>query len=210
LGDYKSAIKNTENALKNFKAGLINELTTLEVLFLSCYYDKNWERAHNILERALNHPKLNSNAFLPAKWHYYKTNLLFKERKYEESTLALNDCSELLNDRTGWLYGYKIMDILLAFENGTEFLIDSKVANYKKILRKQNGASMERPKVILKILETLIRKHYNFKETAKIQKNLLQLLDEKNTNYTWEPMGYELIPFNEWFESKLTRRAAAK
>jgi len=210
LGDYKSAMKNTENALKNFKTGLINELTTLEVLFLSCFYDNNWQRSHDILDRALNHPKLNSNKFLPAKWHYYKTNLLFKEKKYEEATMALNDCAELLNDRTGWLYGYKIMDILMAFENGTEFLIDSKVANYKKILRKQNGASMERPKVILKILETLIRKRYNFKDTAKIQKNLLHLLEEKSTNYTWEPMGYELTPFNEWFESKLTRRAAAK
>jgi tetratricopeptide (TPR) repeat protein len=210
LGDYKSAAKNTENALKNFKAGLINELTTLEVLFLSCYYDSNWKKSHEILNRALHHPKLNSNQFLPAKWNYYRTCLLFKEKKFEEASMALNDCSELLNDRTGWLYGYKMMDILLAFENGTEFLIDSKVANFRKIIRKQNGVSIERPKVILKILETLIRKHYNFKDAGKIQKHMLDLLEDKNTNYTWEPMGHELIPFNEWFESKITRRVAAK
>jgi hypothetical protein len=210
LGDYKSSAKNTENALKNFKAGLINELTTLEVLFLSCYYDGNWKKSHEILYRALHHPKLNSNQFLPAKWNYYRTCLLFKEKKFEEASMALNDCSELLNDRTGWLYGYKMMDILLAFENGTEFLIDSKVANFRKILRKQNGVSIERPKVILNILETLIRKHYNFKEAGKIQKHMLDLLEDKNTYYTWEPMGHELIPFNEWFESKITRRAATK
>jgi tetratricopeptide (TPR) repeat protein len=210
LGDYKSAIKNTENALKNFKTGLINELTTLEVLFLSCYYDSDWKKSHDILNRALNHPKLHSNQFLPAKWNYYKTCLLFKEKKFAEATHALNDCAELLNDRTGWLYGYKMMDILLAFENGTEFLIDNKVANYRKILRKQNGVSIERPKVILKILETLIRKRYNFKEVAKAQKQLLELLLDKNTHYTWEPMGHELIPFNEWFESKMIKRVASK
>jgi tetratricopeptide (TPR) repeat protein len=210
LSDYKLAMKNTENALKNFKAGLINELTTLEVLFLACFYDNDWLRAHDILQRALQHPKLHSNEFLPAKWHYYKTCLLFKEKKFEAATHALNDCSHLLDDRTGWLYGYKIMDILLAFENDTEFLIDNKVANFRKILRKQNGVSIERPKLILKILETLVRKRYDFKEVAKIQKHFLALLDETKTDYAWEPMGYELVKFNEWFNSKMQRRAAAK
>lgn len=209
LGNYKQAIKNTEHALKNFKPGLINELTTLEVLFLACFYADDLQRANDILSRALHHPKLDSNEFLPAKWHYYRTCLLFKEKKFVEATHALNDCAQLLHDRTGWLYGYKIMDILLAYENNTEFLIDNKIANFKKILRKQNGGSIERPKIILKILETLVRKHYDFKETAKIQKHYLSMLEETNTDYAWEPMGYELIRFHDWFHSKTMRRVSS-
>jgi tetratricopeptide (TPR) repeat protein len=209
LGDYKLAIKNTEHALKNFKSGLINELTSLEVLFLACFYDENWPRARQILDRALHHPKLHSNEFLPAKWHYFRTCLLFKEKKFEEATHALNDCTRLLDDRTGWLYGFKIMDILLAFENTTEFLVDNKVANFRKILRKQNGVNIKRPRLILKILETLVRKRYDFKETAKSQGHLLSLLENAHTDFAWEPMGYELVKFHEWFNSKLTRRAAS-
>jgi hypothetical protein len=70
LGNYKASIKDGENALKNFQTGLSNELTTLELLFLAHFYNNDAKKAEQVLQRALTHPKLNSNKFLPAKWHY--------------------------------------------------------------------------------------------------------------------------------------------
>ncbi len=210
LGRFKQSATHSNEALKNFKKGLINELTTLEILFLAHYYNNDVKQTEEILQRGLEHPKLQSNALLPAKWHYYKACLLFSRKKINEANMALNDCTYLLEDKTGWLYGYRILEMMIMLENGTEFLTDNKVLNFKKNLAKYKGANADRAKAILKILETLVRKHYDYNRTAQIKKAELTLLSEAKDKFLWEPMGWELIRFEQWFNSKLKQRGDKK
>ncbi len=206
LQNYNKAILNAENAIKNFKSGLLNELTTLELLFLSHFYNKNVIKANETLEKALVHPKLNSNKFLPAKWHYYKSCFLFQQGMFDEANAAMNNCSYLLEDKTGWLYGYRILDIMITLECNELFLVDGKVANFKKIIGKQKEINSSRAKTTLKILDALVRKHYDYNLAVKSQNANLIVLSEGRNNHLWEPMGYELIRFEEWFLNKLSRK----
>lgn len=206
LKNYNKAVKDAENALKNFKSGLLNELTTLELLFLAHYYSANKTETKNVLDKALAHPKLNSNKFLPAKWHYYKACFLFQQKQFDEANIAMNDCTYLLEDKTGWLYGFRILDIMITLECNEMFLVDGKVSNFKKIIGKQKDINSSRAKTILKILDALVRKHYDYAAAAKNQKANITLLEEAKNNHLWEPMGYELIRFEEWFVSKLSKK----
>lgn len=204
LHQFSNAIKEAEIAIISFRKGLINELTTIEILFLANFYS-NSNKTDYYLNEALQHPKLSSNNFLPAKWHFYKTWLFFKRKKYDEANIALNYCMMLNEDKTGWLYGFRILDIMISLEVNEAFLISSKLANFKRIIMKQKNVKNLRAKTILKILYTLIKKDFNYKLTAVIEKNNLLLLQEAKEEHLWEPMGYELIRFEEWFLNKLKK-----
>lgn len=206
LKQYAKSSQEAGNALKQFKTGLMNELTTLELLFLSQFYNQEEEPAKKTLQQALSHPKLNNNKLLPAKWHYYRVCFLFQQKKFDAANIAMNYCSFLLEDKTGWLYGYRIMDILLILENNDTFLADNKIEALSKIIGKQKIKANQRAKIITKILVELMRKHYDFKATAKSQKINLELLAHDKTHHHWEPMGYELIRFEKWYADKLKRK----
>jgi hypothetical protein len=206
LKNYNECVNNSNTALKYFKEGLTNELLTLEVLFLAHFYNKNNKHAEAILEKALSHPKLSSNKFLPAKWHFYKAWFLFNQKQFDEANYAMNDCTYLLEDKTGWLYGYRILDIMITLESNELFLVDGKVANFKKVIGKQKDINASRAKTILKFLDTLVRKHYDYALAAKSQRANITLLQEAKDDHLWEPMGYELIRFEEWFVTKLPKR----
>jgi hypothetical protein len=203
LRNYNDCIKNTLNALKYFKEGLTNELLTIETLFLAHFYNNDAKKADQVLQRALTHPKLNSNKFLPAKWHYYKACYLFKQKKFNEANDAMSNCTYLLEDKTGWLYGYRILDIMITLECNEAFLVDSKVANFKKIIGKQKNINSSRAKTTLKILDTLVKRHYEYKLIYKSQKANILTLQEAKETHLWEPIGYELIRFEEWILGKI-------
>jgi hypothetical protein len=203
LKNYKVASLNAEKAISNLKSGLSNELTTLELLFLAHFYNNDAKKAEQVLQRALTHPKLNSNKFLPAKWHYYKACYLFKQKKFNEANDAMSNCTYLLEDKTGWLYGYRILDIMITLECNEAFLVDSKVANFKKIIGKQKNINSSRAKTTLKILDTLVKRHYEYKLIYKSQKANILTLQEAKETHLWEPIGYELIRFEEWILGKI-------
>jgi tetratricopeptide (TPR) repeat protein len=206
LKNYSESIKQGENALKNFKSGLLNELTTLELLFLAHYYNGNEAASEAAIKKALSHPKLNSNKFLPAKWHFYKAWFLFSQKQFDAANNAMNDCTYLLEDKTGWLYGYRILDIMITLECNELFLVDGKIAGFKKIIGKQKDINSSRAKTILRVLDTLVRKHYDYALAVKNQKANITVLQEAKADHLWEPMGYELIRFEEWFATKLPKR----
>lgn len=203
---FDLSIKHSHSALKLYKSGLSNELTTLELLFLASFYSNKNTETEAVLAQALSHPKLHSNKFLPAKWHYYKACFLFRQKKYDEANDAMNNCTYLLEDKTGWLYGYRILDIMIVLESNDLFLIDGKVANFKKIIGKQKDINSSRAKTTLKILDALVRKHYDYNLAAKNQRANITTLQEAVGEHLWEPMGYELIRFEEWFATKLSKR----
>ena len=71
------------------------------------------------------------------------------------------------------------------------------------ILQIQENKDLERIKLIHKILKTLLKTGYNFKETYKLEKENVALLKEGKDQYYWNPTGYELIRFEVWFLSKV-------
>lgn len=206
LKNHTQCVRNSSNALKYFKEGLTNELLTLEILFLSNFYSGIINKASEIIKKALSHPKLNSNKFLPAKWHFYKAWFVFSQKQFDAANNAMNDCTYLLEDKTGWLYGYRILDIMITLECNELFLVDGKIAGFKKIIGKQKDINASRAKTILKILDALVRKHYDYALATKNQKANITVLQEAKAEHLWEPMGYELIRFEEWFATKLPKR----
>jgi hypothetical protein len=95
---------------------------------------------------------------------------------------------------------------MITLECNELFLVDGKIAGFKKIIGKQKDINASRAKTILKILDALVRKHYDYALATKNQKANITVLQEAKAEHLWEPMGYELIRFEEWFATKLPKR----
>ena len=206
LKDFIKSVNHALLAKKNYTKGLINELTATEVLFFASYWGKDNVHAWDAINLAMKHPKLKSNKLNPAKWSYFQANLLFREGNYETCQELLMKNSELMKDKSGWLLGHKMLEILTLIELGYYDLIDFRIESFRKLLQRQKKGNIIRIKAIVHVLDTLVKTGKNFKKTYELERVNLNLLQQAAGDFNWDPMGYELIRFDEWFEHKITKK----
>ncbi len=205
LGQYLKAIQHAEKAVHGFKKGLLNELQALEVMFFASIRSKHIHVAQQVIDRSMLHPRLNASDFIRDKWFYYRANLEFIKGNYNDSNKYLNKCQKLLQDKSGWLFGYKILEILVLIDSGDEELIDFRVESLRKLIQRQKSKNknITRVKSISRILSSFVKFTYNFKKTLKKHNVDLEELKIGSGNFHYDPMGFEIIRFDEWFENKI-------
>lgn len=198
---YKEAMRYAEVASNKFVKGLINELAALEMLFYAALHNGDFAMCQQVLNRARAHPKIHVNKQYPAKWDYYEANLLFCMGKYEEASAKLIGYSELLKDKAGWLLGHKMLELMCMFMQDELDLMDFRTESLRKLLQRQKGENVQRSKAMMKVLETYMRLGGNLKKTREKEADRLQLLRDAEGAYSWDPLGFELVRFDAWFDN---------
>lgn len=194
------------NAMRNFKKGMLNELQAIEVLFYAYYRAGDYKKAMDTYNKATEHAKYRANKLIPAKWDFFKANLYFSMGNFKEASELLIRYSELMRDRAGWLLGHKVLELMCMIELDDMYIMDYRAESFRKLLQRQKDENIARTKAILKILETFIKTGNSFKKTAEAEKERLALLREGAGDYAWDPIGFELVRFDTWFDSKLKSR----
>lgn len=206
VGRYAEAIPHARVALKEFKNGMFNELLALEKLFFACFRNKDYAHAGEVLKKALNHKQLKYSENLKARWLFIKAGLEFSKCDFEGSLKSLRKDTTLLKDKSGWLLGYCILEIMNRVEKGNYDWVDYRFEAFKKMVQryghKKDAGGNKRSALILQILRALIRNNYNFELVAQKESTPLDLLRNAKDEYFWDPMGYEIVRFDEWVESK--------
>lgn len=198
---YEEAMRYAEVASKKFVKGLINELASLEMLFYAALHNGDYDMCRQVLDRARAHPKINANKQYPAKWDYYEANLLFCQGKYEEASAKLIGYSELLKDKAGWLLGHKMLELMCMFMQDELDLMDFRTESLRKLLQRQKGENVQRSKTMMKVLETYMRLGGNLKKTREKEAERLELLRQAEGAHSWDPLGFELVRFDTWFDN---------
>lgn len=201
-GRYQNAIDYALEAMEHFKSGLMNELIANEVLFFAQFRAGYLEEAGSTVQTAMAHPKLKSSDYIHAKWWFYKAAFHFAKGEYDDSIAALHEDTTLTNDKTGWLFGYKLLEIMNYIEQEQYYLIDFRVEALRKLLQRQKKKSTKRVKMIFNVLNTYTQRDYDFQETIEKEANQLRQLQEAKGDFEWNPMGYEIIRFDDWLLSK--------
>lgn len=202
IGNYIETINHGEEALKIFRKGIINELVTMELLFFAHLYSKHFDKTDTIIEKAINHKTVKENEFYQGKWQYFMANNKFFEKKFHESLNILRQNTYLAKDKSGWFVGWNLLELLNLIEMEEFDLFYYRFDAFKLLVRKQK---IESPRIhlILNILENLIKSNFNFKITNTSNKSDLELLMSQKSNYVWDPLGFEIARFDQWFLSKI-------
>ncbi len=203
--NYDEAMGFARSAKEKFITGLFNELQAIELMFVIAFHKRDYTEAETIMEMALVHPKYKANKIIPAKWEYFKANLLFVKGQYNQAAVMLMKETELTKDKAGWLMGYRIMELMCAIEQGELDIIDYRAESFKKLLQRQKDENVERPRTILKVLNTYVKTGGDIKMTLTEEKTSITKLREGKEHFRWDPLGFEMIRFDEWLD-----RLAAK
>lgn len=209
-GNYPEAISYAQKARNKFIAGLFNELQAIEVMFIATFHYKDFEEAEKLMEVALQHPKIKANKQVPARWEYYKANLFFVNGKYNEAAVMLMKETELTKDKAGWLMGYRVLELMCAVEQDDLEVFDYRAESFKKLLQRNKEENVERPRLALKILGTYIKTGGDIKKAIQEEKDNIMLLSEGKGEYQWDPLGFELIRFDEWLNKLAQKKARAR
>lgn len=206
LEQYEEAEKHCIIALDKFRKGFNNELSVLENLFFCYFRTQQFEKANEIIIRAMEHPQYRYAKFYEALWLYYKANLHFVKKEYSAAFQVLRENSYLMHDKAGWQLGYRLLEVLTMYECFGQGYTDMLIDNFNKLLQRQKRENISRIKIILKIFQSLQRNNFDFKRVVKTDKTRLEQLANGEDNYYWDPSSYEVIRFDEWFYSKIPPR----
>lgn len=196
-------------SLKNFPKGGMNELMSTEVLFFGQFRNKDYEDAHTTVNNIFNHPRIKSSSFFHAKWLYLKANLEFMEGKFGDAMKTLNQNTELMKDKSGWLLGYRLLEMMIMIEQEEYEWVDFKIDSFRKLLERQKGQQIQRAKLINTMLNSLVKNNFDFEETSIDESRNYKALIKAQDDLYWDPMGFEVIRFDEWFGNKVKEGVAS-
>jgi len=206
-GQYTRAQEVAKNAVENFKDGMINQLRAAEILFFSYLRDNKLSKAKEIIEYAMSHKQYKDkrgNKTYTARWEFYKANILYL---LGEKTLASNLLSQntvLAKDRSGWELGLRILEIMMRIDENAWDIVGYNQTNFYKLLNniKKKESNIFRAEKILHIIRILSRSGGDFTLTKQRVNGSLELLTAGKGKYYWDPTGFEVIRFDQWFLEK--------
>jgi len=209
LGNYKEAVKYANQAISNFRKGMINEIRTMDYLFFAHLRDKDYENAEITVQKALQHKQINAgNKLIKARWLFFYANLEYLKGNHKEAAQSLRTNDHITSDKSGWNLGCRLLEMMIDMEENDLFLVDYKLKNFNRLLSSKNTRTenIERARLISKVIRLFIKHRGDFNETFEVAKDEIQALEDGEGQLFWDPMGYEVIRFDEWFRDKRDAR----
>lgn len=121
--------------------------------------------------------------------------------QYKQCQLDLNEAAPLLNDKSGYGLGIRILEIMNFIKWEKFEQVENALLNLKNHITqlKKGGKLKPRYLYIYKILVRLHSSGYNFKDTFRLHKEKLHQMNGDLIEYAWEFRSPELLRFDLWF-----------
>ncbi len=205
LGNHKDAVKYANQAIDNFRKGMVNELRAMDYLFFAHLRNQDYANAETTIQKALQHKQINAgNKLIKARWLFFQSNLEYLKGNHKEAARSLRTNDHITSDKSGWNLGCRLLEMMIDMEENDLFLVDYKLKNFNRLLSPKNTQTenIERARLIARVIRLFIKHRGNFNETFEIAKNEIQALEDGDGQLFWDPMGYEVIRFDKWFRDK--------
>ncbi|MCH8330447.1 MAG: hypothetical protein IH946_03555 [Bacteroidetes bacterium] len=203
LGEYKKAIKPSWQALELMTKESVNELFALEVLFYALINCKDHNEAQEVHDKARSKTDLKTNSFYLEKWLFFEANLKFCLGEYQKSLDILRKNTELVKDKAGYYLGWKFLEILNLVELRENEILYYRIDSFKKMLKRLKHKNIDRILSSFEIIEKLFKSNFDYQEVGKNTKEQIRKLEKGNNTFYWDPLGYEIVRFDDWFKEKL-------
>lgn len=203
LGRFEEAIQIGEAALQNLQKGIANQSHTLKLLFLAHLYLKDYEQAKQYLAQCFENNYLHSHPILKAQLYFYQAYCYFFQGELVQATHTLHEhCQELKKEKAGWLLGYKLLEIYIAFESKEYYHLSYQLENFRKLIERSKEAKVARVRLIHKLAAGLLRLQGNVHVLYEKEKATIMLLNQTDGEFVWDFGGYELLRFEQWLSQQ--------
>ncbi|MGB1242784.1 MAG: hypothetical protein ACPG49_09695, partial [Chitinophagales bacterium] len=201
--NYKKALQPAKKAVETFRKDSFNFLRALEIQFWAHLRNEDLKGAEEDVKKAFGHKNIQKSAYFCAKWNYLKANLMFLRGDLSSAHDFLLKSDELTKDKAGWYIGFKLLLIYITFEQGNYYWLESQLENFRKLLSRNKQGNIKRAKIIHKVAHALLQNNGDFRKVKVANDRDLQLLEEAKDEMHWNPTGYEVVRFDDWFHKKI-------
>ena len=135
-----------------------------------------------------------------AAYNYYRLG------DFDTSKMLLNKCKNLTINKSGWYLGVKLLLLIISIKEKQANPTAIQLENLLKLFRNLEEEYIMRFRSIYKIVQFLSNNQFDFKLTLEKKAEHIDLLKEGKGDYLWNPLGYEMIRFDEWFMEQIDER----
>lgn len=132
---------------------------------------------------------------------YFYSGYCHHTNDFKNAHLYIQKASKLLSDKSGFGLGIRMLEIMNFIKWEKFEQLDSALINLKNhiTLLKKGGKIKPRYIFIYKILLKLHTSGFDYKDTFRLHKDKLRLMNGEDRFYAFDFRGPELIRFDTWF-----------
>ena len=196
---YKESVFYAQKACKYLKPLHDRHLSTLLLQFRGYFYLQNTEDAARVLEQIVYVVEASCSK-LKNECELFRAWLAFLQEDTKESIKLLNNCFKLSGNYTVVSLNGKLLELMNLLKMKDFGWFDYKLDSFRKYLyNSPSDLNVSRFKLLYKLFSALKSGQYD-KEVLREEKcqELLQSLNECGKPSSWNPMGQELMPAQQW------------
>ncbi|MGB3469064.1 MAG: hypothetical protein WBA74_27510, partial [Cyclobacteriaceae bacterium] len=198
LSFNKEAVFYAQKAAGYFGPSYNKRIKTFSLIYKGLFYTQDTEAAHNYMKQFLDrfreiHPTHQNEIELFNAWY------AFDKKDYVGSIKGLNNCFKLSTNNSEISLNGKLLELLNLLMMKDNGWFDYKLESFRKYISNNSHLNcISRFSLVYKIFTHI--KQLRNKEDASLKakfRDSLKMLAERDKPYTWNPLGYELIPLSE-------------
>jgi hypothetical protein len=203
---FKNTLKYSKFVMDILPKNSTNRYQNHLARFFAYFYMGEYENASDILEEMNLHYNNNEADYMIGKRIYFKSCILFMEKKHKQVNELLRELNPLEKDNEGWSFWFKILHIMNDIETENTESAFNKIGGFRKQLNRisESNRDYSRLKIIYEILNALGNCHFDFSVVRNKKSTELKQLEHKEQS-SWRITSPELIIFDQWFESHYYR-----
>ncbi len=194
LGAYQQALAPAKFAMELQANNSSICSKALQLQFYAYLHQVEYTKAEAILQKALVRNDLSGTH----NWAVLEAGLYFSLGNYAQVGKTLNQTNCRKDQSNCVSLRIRLLELLNILELQDYDWFEYKIDTFRKKIRTLKSTVCPRLPQIYHLLKWLMRHNYQYQHTALKQDEHLSQLH----NLHWDPMGYELINFGDWLQSK--------
>ncbi|HEX2901440.1 MAG TPA: hypothetical protein VHS96_17125 [Bacteroidia bacterium] len=201
---YDDALASFDKA-RSFQTEESRAHLSTSLLMLYCQiYRRDHAMANQLVEQIKHGPALRGsgkNPFNRGIFTYLSACVSFVQGALKDAWMLVQECQEFALDKETWLTGIRLFEIMVLVEKNEPDLASQKLESLRKHMSRYTPEP--RSRAIFKMLMAQERLGFSF---APIQDEAQQIANLQQGLY-WDPIGQEVIRFDEWYLERRARKA---
>jgi tetratricopeptide (TPR) repeat protein len=193
---YAAATEALEKARSYHPSDSMAYLSTSTIMLYALVYSQAIAEASTLIDTIAPYleNRLRQNApTLPGIFTYLRCCVLYLQGQTHQAWVLIQEIQELNFDKEGWITGIRLFEVMLLIEKRDRDFASLKLESLRKHMARY--ASDERMRIFYRLLAAQERQDFRFNEVQDEKVALAKLQDE----YEWDPVGHEVIRFDEWY-----------
>ena len=203
--DYLHALRLAQLAKQCFNDEQNNFILASNAEFYAVLRLERFSDSLVLVVKMLGNKLVNRNLIQLGRWHFFKKYSDYLIGDISSSAFSVATESVIAKDKTGWYLGERILEMMVLTDEKQWDILGYRVIAFYQHLQRHKKSITGRPKLIHKIFKVLLKQGGNFKITAEKCKNELASLKAGKEEFYWDPQGYELIRFDDWFAERISK-----